>query len=160
MSISFEQIYIDYHDRMYRLAYSWLQNHAETEDAIQDSFIKVYQAIDTLLPGTNTYAWLYSIVRRTCIDYIRKRNVRLRICGPLNDALEKPQVDMLTDVEVMTDFERLFKRIGPHHASVLKLYLYAGNSRVDGAVISGDKKFPNKVRAAQVAAKQYRRLFA
>ncbi len=59
--------------QMFALALTILKNYADAEDAIQETFLKVMQSIDTYRKNGNARAWVLSITRNTAIDILRKK---------------------------------------------------------------------------------------
>lgn len=49
------------------------KNFHDSEDIMQDVFIKAISKLDTLKDTSRTRAWLIQIARRMCIDYHRNR---------------------------------------------------------------------------------------
>lgn len=70
---AFSEFVQKYQRRFYRLAYSYLHEHEESLDAVQESFIKIYRARSTWEPRANPYTWAYRIVANQCVDLLRKR---------------------------------------------------------------------------------------
>lgn len=74
--------------RLFRLALRMLGSRAEAEDAVQEAYVRAYDALSTgsYAEQTRMEAWLYSIVSRVSVDMLRKRKVRARAdetgCGP------------------------------------------------------------------------------
>ena len=60
--------------QMFTLALSILKSYADAEDAMQETFLKVIQSINTYRKNGNARAWLLSITRNTAIDIMRKKN--------------------------------------------------------------------------------------
>ena len=48
-------------------------NEHDSNDMLQNTFIKVYLNIDTYKPEYTFCQWIYTIARNTFIDYVRKR---------------------------------------------------------------------------------------
>ena len=69
---AFEDILLEFQDRIYNLCRRMLGNAHDAEDAAQDVFLKAYQALPRFEPGASLYTWLYRIAINTCIDYKRK----------------------------------------------------------------------------------------
>src|SRR5438093_13313791 len=72
---AFRRIVDSTKDAMYRLACRLLGNPSAAEDALQDAYLKVYQA---LLQGgfsgeAKLETWMYRIVTNTCLDALRRR---------------------------------------------------------------------------------------
>jgi RNA polymerase sigma-70 factor (ECF subfamily) len=62
-------------DAAYRLARWLLRDTQEAEDAVQDSYLKAYEAFDQYAGGSGA-AWLLKIVRNTSLSMLRNRNSR------------------------------------------------------------------------------------
>lgn len=71
----FREIYEQYRASMYRVAYSVLRDEGHAEDAVQQTFIKLYNEIEKIDdPSSNkTRAFIVILVRNTAIDLYRKR---------------------------------------------------------------------------------------
>lgn len=48
-------------------------SETEAEDLAQETMLKAFRAIDSFEPGTDSKAWLLTILRRTRIDQVRAR---------------------------------------------------------------------------------------
>jgi len=68
-----------YYAPIHRLASSFLDDAAEADDAVQETFIKAALNLDHYRTGTNFKAWLYTITVNTCRGILRKRNVRKKL---------------------------------------------------------------------------------
>jgi len=74
---TFEQIFVRYKDYIYRLAFAMLGNKAEAEDAVQETFLRVYHALDRYDPNrAKLSTWLYQIAVNYCRSSLRRRRVR------------------------------------------------------------------------------------
>lgn len=69
---AFNVLVVEYQNLAYSVAYRLLQNSDGAADAVQDSFIKAYRALDTFRGG-NFKSWLMRIVTNTCYDVLRAR---------------------------------------------------------------------------------------
>lgn len=81
---SFEILVNKYKDRVFNLCYRFLGDYQEAEDASQDVFVKVYNALNKFRFRSSFYTWLYRITVNTCKNRINslafkkvKKNVRL-----------------------------------------------------------------------------------
>lgn len=69
---TFKKVFLPYHQKLYRIAYRIVQNTANAEDIVQESFIKLWNKRDELENIDNTEAFAIIILRNTCLDYLRK----------------------------------------------------------------------------------------
>ncbi len=68
------------HDEAMRgLAYRMMGSQSAMEDVLQDAYIKAYKALDSFRREAQFGTWLHSIVSRTCLDAIRKRDRRREV---------------------------------------------------------------------------------
>lgn len=157
--IDFDSLYREEYNRIFSKAFNMLQSIQDAEDAVQDTFIKAWKSQDSLdtTRYPNYHAWLFTIVTRVCIDKLRQRKTRY-INIPLDDVIEHLEVNTLNETEALAFVEPVLEKLSRQQREAIMLYFYAGNSRIDGAALSGDPKFVNKMRAAQVAAKKHRKL--
>jgi len=71
----FERLLLPHLDAAYNLACWLLRDAHEAEDAVQESYLKAYQAFGQYRGGSDA-AWLLQIVRNTSISMLRKRKAR------------------------------------------------------------------------------------
>lgn len=69
---TFKKVFLPYHQKLYRVAYRIVQDAANAEDIVQDTFIKLWNKKDELDNIDNTEGFAIIILRNTCLDYLRK----------------------------------------------------------------------------------------
>lgn len=62
-----------YQHRLYAVAYGVLHNREDALDAVQETFIKMYRALDGFKSQAALFTWLYRICINAAIDLQRKR---------------------------------------------------------------------------------------
>jgi RNA polymerase sigma-70 factor (ECF subfamily) len=82
---AFGQLVRAYERPVYNLTYRMLGDHAEAEDAAQETFLRAYTKLATYEPGRKFVNWLLSIASHHCIDRLRRkgRAPQLSLEGPL-----------------------------------------------------------------------------
>ncbi|RXZ81365.1 RNA polymerase sigma factor SigW [Paenibacillaceae bacterium] len=70
---AFEEIVGLYQDKLYHLAYRMLSNRQEAEDAVQETFLRVYNNLERYDDTMKFSTWIYRIATNLCIDRLRKR---------------------------------------------------------------------------------------
>lgn len=63
-----------YAPKIYRFAFNYLKNKSDTEELLQDVFVKIWEKRETLDPGQNIKPYLYKITVNSIYDLIRKKN--------------------------------------------------------------------------------------
>ena len=68
-------VLVDRHsNRFLALAFRMMHERARAEDALQISFVKLWQSADRFDAGSGKFTtWFYRVVSNTCLDELRKR---------------------------------------------------------------------------------------
>ncbi|MGE5567542.1 MAG: RNA polymerase sigma factor [Rhodospirillales bacterium] len=69
---AYEQLYRIHGGRMKNLAFHMLGDHADAEDAVQETFLKLYRGLDGFAGQSNFLSWVYRILINTCRDQQRR----------------------------------------------------------------------------------------
>lgn len=72
---AYNHLVVEYQNLAYSVAYRLLSDADGAADAVQDSFIKAYRALDSFRGGSFK-SWLMRIVTNTCYDVLRARKRR------------------------------------------------------------------------------------
>lgn len=85
---AFERLMDLCQDKVFRLAVSILRDRSRAEEAAQESFLKLWQALPTYDGRAAPSTWLYAIARNTCLATLRSERYRKMqdIDGPTIDA--------------------------------------------------------------------------
>ena len=99
---AFEQLIIRWRSRAEAYAGSILHDSQAAEDAVQEAFSHIYALRGGLDENRSFSAYLFTIVKRICIDELRKRKRFPELPGDLPD----PPVDS-AEAEFISGWERL-----------------------------------------------------
>jgi len=70
-------LYKNYYNQLYKTAYGILKDHTLSSDAMQESFIKIWENRDKYNPKAGRlYTWMLKIVKNKTIDIQRSFNLR------------------------------------------------------------------------------------
>lgn len=131
----FCRIVSTYQTELLRLCYCCLQDRMMAEDAVQETFIKVYRKLDTLRPELNEKAWLYKIAMNCSRDILRgswfKRINRKITPDMMPDAAAPPPSDEVIDLS------QALAKLNQKQREVILLRYYQGFSEVEIAAILG-----------------------
>lgn len=99
-SKAFNRLLELYKDKIYRLAFRMLRNKSDSEDVVQETFLRAYQHSHHFDASKNFSTWIFSIGKNVTIDFLRKKKSELSMDTnphPFQDAL--PFYDKLTSHE-------------------------------------------------------------
>lgn len=80
MKVTFDEIYDNYHQDLYRFIFYMVKDKQVTEDLVQEVYIKILKSQSSFKGDSSQKTWLFSIARYTTIDYFRsKKRMKERI---------------------------------------------------------------------------------
>ena len=65
-----------YRGAIYGLIYKMVQDKRETEDLVQETFIKAFSALKSVNAEYAFSTWLFKIASNNCIDFLRKKRLQ------------------------------------------------------------------------------------
>ncbi|MEA4854134.1 MAG: sigma-70 family RNA polymerase sigma factor [Christensenella sp.] len=68
-----------YEKRIYNIAYKFMQNSSDAQDAAQDAIIKMYGNIQKFSFQSAFPTWMYRVVANTCLDLLRKKKAMITV---------------------------------------------------------------------------------
>ncbi|MFD1601200.1 RNA polymerase sigma factor [Flavobacterium artemisiae] len=98
--MEFEEIYKTYWDRIFRLCMGFVNNHDAAQDLAQETFIIVWQKLETFRNESNIGTWIFRIASNNCLRQIEKEKRFPKSELPINLSEEKqrsiePQIQFL-----------------------------------------------------------------
>jgi RNA polymerase sigma-70 factor, ECF subfamily len=68
-----------YRDKVFRLCFSMLRQHAWAEDVAQDVFLRIWKALPGFAGQSSVSTWIYAISRNACLSELRKKRPSVSI---------------------------------------------------------------------------------
>ncbi len=112
-----EGLYQEHGARLKSIAYHMLGNRQDAEDAVQETFLKLYKAIEGFQGQSAIGTWLCRIVINVCYDLARKRRRETE----LTETAAPPGSSILR-----VALQAALRRINPRHRMVFLLFEVEG----------------------------------
>ncbi len=127
-----------------------ISDSSQTEDILQDVFIKIHSNIDLLKENTKIRSWVYQIARNTIIDYYRKQKIKLEDIDeiPLEDEKALNDINNMIELEpaqkVAAGLRGMIDDLPEKYSQALYLVEFEGLTQVEladklGISVSGAK---------------------
>lgn len=113
-----------YFDELYRTAYVLVKSPADADDAVQETFIRIFQSLHTYDPNRPFRPWLHRILLNVCKDLWRRRKwffLPIEQAYDLRDNLQGPEDTMIQDEE-LARLAQAIRELSPKHQAVVVLY--------------------------------------
>lgn len=149
------QLYKTFYKRIYNSCFRILHNSAEAEDAMQESFLKVFTNLDSYTESTPFEAWIVRIAINTSIDKLRKNHMEIidlneninYDIADTNDSEEWEQIESKVE-----QVKAAIKNLPEKNQLIVNLYLIEGYDHEEIARILNIA--PGTVRIQYMRAKQ------
>ena len=73
---AFSGIVESYSERLYWHVRQFLCSHEDTDDLLQDIFIKIWSSLPTFRGDSQLYTWLYRIATNEALNFLQKQKIR------------------------------------------------------------------------------------
>ena len=84
----FNTLFNEYYSRFIRFAIGYVKDEATAEDFVSEAFTVYWENRETLLPNTNPPAYVLTIVRNKCLNYLKHQQIHQRVADELSDYTE------------------------------------------------------------------------
>jgi RNA polymerase sigma-70 factor (ECF subfamily) len=81
----FKKIFLPYHKKLYRIAYKFLENQQDSEDIVQETYIKLWQKRNDWESIINPESFAVTLLKNNCLDFLRK---------------VKPEINPIEDIQI------------------------------------------------------------
>ena len=120
----FEEKYYQYKDSIYRVAYNYLHHQQDSDDVVQDVFMKYLNSNEEFKSDDNEKYWLIRVTINTSLNYLKqswKSKTNLD-----NEYIDKLQAPVSSDNEIAS----IVSKLKDKYKDVIILYYYL-NYKVD-----------------------------
>ena len=133
-----------------RIAFRYLKNEADVDEAVQDTFVKAFRHLSSHQEKVPFIAWLIRIAINTCLDQLKAKSRRNRWMLPLVDSNgnertgvaeqvtrnQNPEEELLSK-EQRTRLNTVIRRLPERQQTVLTLSVFEGATTYEISAIMG-----------------------
>jgi RNA polymerase sigma factor (sigma-70 family) len=141
---SFEELFLDQHDRLYRALYFITGNAGDAEELMQEAFLKLWERWDTIDRIDDPTAYLFRVALNGFRMRIRRARVAARRLVPAAATL-----DPYDEVDLREDVRQLLLDLPPRQRAALVLTEIFGYRSDQAAEILGIRPSTVRVLASQ-----------
>jgi RNA polymerase sigma-70 factor (ECF subfamily) len=118
---AFAELVQHYDPRLRTLAYHLLGDAFETDDALQDAYVKVFRGLADFSGSSALSTWLTRITYTTCIDHLRHRGRLAPTSGLDPEQHLHPEPDPADDLASREMVRLTLRRLPPEQRAVVVL---------------------------------------
>lgn len=130
---TFEHLYVTYQASMFRIAYAILHDEGLAEDAVQQTFLKIFKEFPKLesITSNKTKSFIVILIRNTAIDLYRKRKRESVVYlddleyAPVSDDSGSPE-DLVISSQTCEELKAAFLALDERYSDILMLRYFHG----------------------------------
>lgn len=120
---AFNMIMCQYSERLYWHIRRMVTYHDDADDCLQNTFVKVWGALETFRGDSGLYTWLYRIATNECISFLKKQQFRNLFTGA--EAADTLLTDPLFNGDkVQAVLQKAISKLPPKQKAVFNLRYY------------------------------------
>lgn len=147
-SITFEKVYLEYKDYIFRTCILYLKDYHLAEDCTQNVLIKIYRKLHTFKGKSSLKTWITEICINTCKDTLKK--------SKFTEELDESTPDIKADLESQISVTQAVMSLPLSLREVVIFYYYQELTMKEIALIT-HTKIPNieyRLRRAKTLLKE------
>jgi RNA polymerase sigma-70 factor (ECF subfamily) len=159
---AFERLYELHGARMKSVAANLLGNPADAEDAVQETFLKVYRGAAAFRGTARLSTWIYRVLVNACYDMMRRKRRRpVEVAGEAAPGTLEPEFSApASDHPLRLSLEASVKDLEPRRRSAFVLYAVEGFTHREIGEILGVPEGTSKALLFEARRDLQRRLAA
>ena len=130
---AFDELVRRYVPKLYGMVFSMIGNHEDTDDLLQDVFLRAYRSLAKFRGESAFYTWIYSIAVNMTLNFLKRRKRRMTetIDDPLRP-LPREAAEALTDPsdpvreaglnELQRRLNEALQRLSDQHRTVVTMF--------------------------------------
>jgi RNA polymerase sigma factor (sigma-70 family) len=145
-------LYDTFYDKMFSTCYKYIKDEAQTEDILQEAFIKLFKKLPTYKNEGSFDGWVRKIFVNTALAYLRDKKDTLTVFQPLEKFSVWKNEDALHNL-YEKDIIKISMKLETGFYTVFDLYTYKGYSHKEIALLLGIKEGTSKSQLSRAKAK-------
>lgn len=114
---NFEIFYKECKDYAFKIAFGIIKNKEDSEDIVQNLFLKIYKLPKEKLPTKNEASWLYSVVKNETLNYIKQKRKDINI----DDLQIYKDDEGISNLINEASYKELMKKLNSEEELIVKL---------------------------------------
>ena len=120
----FKARFLPLSDGLYRIAFHYLEDPSDAQDAVQDVFIKLWNSKDKLDSIVNPEAYSYTLIKNTCIDRIRRTKKTVQTSELEESSGDDPPDKEINDRETLRKTLRCIDSLPDKQREIVKMRIF------------------------------------
>jgi RNA polymerase sigma-70 factor (ECF subfamily) len=107
---------------VHAIIFNILKNKEDTEEAFQDTFLKIYRSLESYNYSASFGTWTYRIAYNTALDYFRKRKRKATEDLDQYNLMIEEGSQHLERLDILNKLEFYLAKLGTEEEQIIRLY--------------------------------------
>ena len=137
---AFGEIVESYSERLYWHVRRFLCSHEDTDDLLQDIFVKIWSSLSTFRGESQLYTWLYRIATNESLNFLQKQKIRAALQFESMTSIIEERIDedtLLDGDQLQRDLMKAIQRLPSKQRTVFIMRWFDDLSYEDISEILG-----------------------
>lgn len=161
---AFESLFERYHKKLFSFLFSMLKSKEESEEILQDTFIKMWEKREQYIEEYPFHAYLFTIAKNAFLNHCRKKVNRRMVeehFEYVNRSLETAADEYVIYSQTKSIIEKIVNELPPKRKEIFKMRRMEGYSRTEIAenlgisIITVDSQLMKANKYLKDALKRY-----
>lgn len=138
---AYDRLVCRYRERIYQTIFRFTRSHSDTDDLVQDAFLRAFQELKRFRQMSGFYTWLYRIAVNLSLNFIKRRKKEMarepyddRRIEPGRPAVSSPESASLAS-ELSDRINEAVEALPLHYRSSFVLVALEGMSHAEVAKV-------------------------
>ena len=112
--LAFKELVNSYSERLYWHVRRLLCSHEDTDDLLQDIFVKIWSSLSTFRGESQLYTWLYRIATNESLNFLQKQKIRAALQFESMTSIIEERIDedtLLDGDQLQRDLMKAIQRL-------------------------------------------------
>lgn len=126
-SETFKQLYDELSPKLYYVCLRYLKNEAEAKDALQETFVIIYEKLSAFNASGSFEGWAKKIAARHCIYCLKQKKINSELMGHQIPYTEQKEFDIdLTETAIKVKLKNALQALPDGYRTIVNLYILEG----------------------------------
>lgn len=144
-------IWTEFSEPLRRFIKKRIPNEQDTDDILQEVFIKIHNNIGSLMNDNKIYAWIYRITRNTITDYYRRNGKNFEMTELPEDLESGTDEELSSNIEIASCLKVMMDNLPEKYKQAILLTEFQNMTQKDlgeklGISVSGAKSRVQRAR--------------
>ena len=144
-----EELYLRFSPKMYAVCLRYASNVEDSQDLLQEGFIKVYRNLHHFRAEGSFEGWIRRVFVNTSIEHFRKKSTKLAMVTEKEEGtIENTDISALENL-AEKDIIKIVQELSPGYRAVFNLYVVEGYSHKEIGDMMGISEGTSKSQLAR-----------